>query len=47
MPNISRNTVSLDSVKPALIQITDRLFKKIGVVWVSPQKNPLQGNNDQ
>lgn len=47
MPNLSRNAVSLDRGSSALIQITDRLFEKIGMARVPPPKNPLQGNDAQ
>ncbi|MEG3880369.1 hypothetical protein QT972_23695 [Microcoleus sp. herbarium7] len=47
MPNVSLNAVSLERESPALIQITDRLFDKIGMGRVPPPKNPLQGNEAQ
>jgi hypothetical protein len=40
VPNVSQNSINLDAVKRAFIQITENQSKKIGMAWVPQPKNP-------
>jgi hypothetical protein len=40
VPNVSQNSMNLNDVKRAFLQITENQSKKNGMAWVPQPKNP-------